>query len=431
LALATAHEVMLTAGFLAATAVVLGLLAMLGLGIRKLAAGMPRGQGSLALRMGLAALDRPGAPTVALVTALGFGLSAFVAIAAIQTSLDAYIERTVPQKAPDYFVLDLPRGQEAAFRGLVAEDAAGAQVRTVPTLRGAVLAFGPADAMTRVADMAEIPDGAWALRGERGLTYAAKLPPSNVVTAGTWWPADYSGPPLVSVDEEFANALDLKVGDKLAISLLGVEREATIASFRRIEWDDMGFNYALIFSPGAIDDAPHNLSASITLPPRIEGGKLLAALVRQFPTSSVIEIGGVLKEARTLLTSIATAILAAASVAVLAGLAVLLGAIAAARAREVYDTVILRVLGASRAQLLGALVVRYALLAAALGGVALALGAGTGWFVMVRLFEFPFTPNWPIVLAVLGGGAAIVVLAATAASLPILRARPARALRSL
>lgn len=431
LALATAEERLLTALFLASAAAVLGLLALVGVGVRKLAARLPRTRGGLALRMGVAALDRPGAPTVALVTALGFGLAAFAAIASIQTSLDAYIEGTVPTKAPDYFVLDLPRDREEPFRTAVEEQAPGSDVRAVPSLRGAILAYGPPDRMTWVSDLNEIPEGAWALRGERGLTYAAALPEGNVVTAGKWWPADYTGPPLVSVDEDLADALGLGIGDAIAISLLGVERQATIASLRRIEWDDMGFNFVLVFSPGAIDDAPHGLSASVALPPGQEGGPLLRYLVQWFPTSSVIEIGGVLRQAREILSSLSVAILSAASVTVLAGLAVLLGAVAAARARETYDTVILRVLGASRAQLMGALVMRYAMLALLLGTIGLGIGVGTGWFVIDRLFDFPFRPDWPVVLAVTGGGAALIVLAASLASLPVLSARPARALRSL
>lgn len=431
LALATSHEAMLTAGFLATAAALLGALGLIGLAVRHVAGKVPRNRGPLAFRLGIAALDRPGAATVALVTALGFGLAAFGAIAVIQTSLDAYIDGTVPDKAPDYFVLDLPRDGEGDFRGTVDANAPGAAVRTVPAMRGAILAYGPADRLTWVSDLAEIPEGAWALRGERGLTYAAQLPPGNSVIQGKWWPADYAGPPLVSIDEELAQALGLAIGDKLVISLLGVEREATIASFRRIDWDDMGFNYVLVFAPGAIDDAPHNLSASVTLAGGEKGGPLLRALVRAFPTASVIEIGGVLKQARDILSSLSAAILAAASVAVFAGLAVLLGAVAAARARETYDTVILRVLGASGRQLLGALVLRYVLLAVVLGTIALAIAAGAGWFVMDRMFEFPFRPDWLKVLAVLGGGAALIVVAATLASLPVLRARPARALRSL
>lgn len=431
LALLTSADWRLTGAFIGSAFAVLGGLGLVGMGVRALAARMPRRRGALALRMGLSALARPGAATASLVTALGFGLAAFATIAVIQTSLDAYIDGAVPAKAPDYFVLDLPRAGEAAFRREVAAQAPGAAVRTVPSLRGAVLAYGPADNMTWVSDLEDIPEGAWALRGERGLTYSATLPAGNEVTQGRWWPADYAGPPLVSVDEEFAKVLGLRVGDRLTIGLLGVERQATIASFRRIAWDDMGFNHVFVFSPGAIDDAPHNLSASIVLPPSREGGALLRALVRDFPTASVIEIGGVLAQARDILGSLSVAILAASSVSVLAGLAVLLGAVAAARARETYDTVILRVLGASARQLLRALVLRYMLLAVVLGAIALALASGVGWFVMERLFEFPFAPDWPVVTGVLGGGAALVVVAATLASLPVLRARPAQALRSL
>lgn len=429
LAFATADDPRLTAWFLGGAAAVLALLALAGRAVRRLAGRLPRRRALS--RLAVAALSRPGAPTVSLVTALGFGLSAFVAIAAIQTSLSAYIERAVPERAPDYFVIDLPRSSEEAFTQLVTEHAPGAEVRAVPALRGAILAFGPEGAMTRTADLEEIPEGAWALRGERGLTYASALPEGNTVTAGSWWAEDHAGEPLVSIDEELARSLDLEIGDMLAIGLLGVERQARIASFRRIEWDSFGLNNALVFSPGAIDDAPHNLTASVMLPPGVDRPALLRAMVDRFPASAVIEVGSILGDVRALISQIGTAILSASAVAVLAGMAVLLGAIAAARARETYDTIVLRVLGASRAQLLGALALRYAMLAAMLALVALALGGVTAWYVVTGLFDFAFEPDWTVVTAVLIGGAGLVTAAAVAASLPVLGARPAAALRTL
>jgi len=383
------------------------------------------------LRIALANLHRPGAQTGALVTALGFGLAAFVTLAAIQSSLDANIMARVPQKAPDYFVLDVPRDKAGQFEQAVASVAPQARVRMVPALRGAILAYGPEADMTRVADLKEIPDSAWPLRGERGLTYADDVPEGNVITAGQWWPRGYQGEPLVSIDEKLAEALDLRIGDKLTIGLLGVERSARIASLRRIDWDSMGFNYVLVFSPNAIADAPHNLAATINLPPGTQRGTLLRALVRAFPSSSVIEVGGVLTQARDLLRQVSLAILAAASVAVLAGIAVLLGAIAAARASRTYDNVILRVLGASRKQLLGLQLAEYALLATVLAAVALALGSGVAWLVVVKLFEFDWLPDWAEVLGVLGLGLVLVITFALAASLPLLRAKPAQALREL
>lgn len=430
LALATAAQVQVTAVFLAGAIALLVLLAALGWAIRHFAAWLPRPRDPL-VRAALANLHRPGAQTGALVTALGFGLSAFVLLAVIQTSLDRNIMARVPQRAPDYFVLDVPLARAKEFSAAVKAVAPKASVRTVPAMRGAILAYGPVDTMVRVADLKELPEGAWALRGERGLTYSETLPEGNAITAGKWWPASYSGEPLVSVDERLSDALGLKLGDRLTISLLGVERTAKIASFRRIDWDSLGFNYVLVFSPNAISDAPHNLAAMIDLPPGTDKGTILRRLLKDFPASSVIEVGGVLREARDLLRQVGTAILAAASVAVLAGIAVLLGAIAAARASRIYDNVILRVLGASRRQLLFLQLAEYGALATILALVALLLGSAIGWLVVVQLFEFEWLPHWPTILGVLGAGLALVIGFALAGSIPLLRAKPAQALREL
>ena len=430
LALASAADIRLTAGFLGGTAALLALLALLGWAIRRSAARLPRPKDPL-LRIALANLHRPGAQTGALVTALGFGLSAFVLLAVIETSLSANIARRVPARAPDYFVLDVPRDRLAEFEQAVHQTVPGAAVRSVPALRGAILGYGPEGRMTRVADLKAIPENAWALRGERGLTYADAVPEGNSLTEGQWWPKGYTGTPLVSVDEKLRDALDLKLGDSITISLLGVERTAKIASFRRIDWDSMGFNYVLVFSPNAIQDAPHNLAATIDIPAGATKAGLLRRLVRAFPASSVIETGALLRDARALLTQMSVAILAAASVTVLAGIAVLLGAIAAARASRLYDTVILRVLGASRGQLLALQLAEYGLLAAVLAGVALALGSVIGWLVIVQLFDFDWLPDWPQVFAVLGAGLTLVLGFALAGSLPLLRAKPAQALRDL
>ena len=430
LALLTTKAKLVTAYFLGGSLALLLLLGGLGWLIRWLAARLPRPKAPL-LRIALANLHRPGAQTGALVTALGFGLAAFVTLAAIQTSLDANIMARVPQRAPDYFVLDVPKARGGEFTSAVTTVAPTAKVRLVPALRGAILAYGPQDAMIRVADLKEIPEQAWPLRGERGLTYADDVPEGNVVTSGKWWPRGYAGEPLVSIDEKLAAALDLKLGDQLTIGLLGVERTARIASLRRIDWDSMGFNYVLVFSPNAIADAPHNLAATINLPKDTPRGDLLRSLVRAFPASSVIEVGGVLTQARDLLRQVSLATLAAASVAVLAGIAVLLGAIAAARAARTYDNVILRVLGASRRQLLVLQLAEYALLATVLAGVALALGSGIAWLVVVKLFAFEWLPDWTEVLGVLGAGLVLVIGFALAASLPLLRAKPAQALREL
>jgi putative ABC transport system permease protein len=437
LALLTTAEPRLSAGFLAGAGVALALLAGLGFAIQAAARRLPRPSNPI-LRSALANIHRPGAPTGALVTALGFGLAAFVLLAAIQTAIEGNIDSRVPREAPDYFVLDVPVAKEARFIELVEERFPEAGLRLVPTLRGAVLAYGPEGDMVRVSELEELPEGAWGLRGERGLTYADRLPQGNRVVEGEWWSPMHSGEPLVSIDAEFARALDLEVGDYLTVGILGVERTARIANLREIDWESMGFNFLIVFSRNAISDAPHNLAATIDLPddagsgPNREArGQLLRALVREFPSSSVVEVGEVLGEARTILRQVGLATLAAAAVAVLAGLAVLMGAIAAARASRTYDTVVLRVLGASRKQILLMQLAEYGLIAAALAFVALGLGSLLGWVVITQLFEFDWLPDWGAVLGVLGLGLVMVLAFALGGSLPLLRAKPARALREL
>ncbi|WP_086616823.1 ABC transporter permease [Erythrobacter tepidarius] len=433
LALLTTAQPMLSGGFLLGAGGALVLLAGLGWIIQRLARRLPRPANPL-LRSALANLHRPGAPTGALITALGFGLAAFVLLAAVQSAIDGNIQSRVPREAPDYFVLDVPRDKEPRFFELIQEQFPKAGIRTVPTMRGAVLAYGPRDKMVRVADLKQIPEGAWALRGERGLTYADTLPPGNRIVAGQWWSPVHNGEPLVSVDADFARAVGLEVGDYLTIGILGVERTARVANLREIDWESMGFNFALVFSRNAISDAPHNLAATIDLPENADSaarGRLLRGLVKELPSSSVIEVGGILVEARKLLGQVSLATLAAAAVTVLAGLAVLMGAIAAALAARTYDTVILRVLGASRRQILLLQLAEYTLLAGVLALVALALGGGLAWVVITRLFAFDWLPDWGEVLAVLGLGIALVLGVALAGALPLLRAKPARALREL
>src|SRR5690606_34360354 len=186
--------------------------------------------------------------TAALVPRPGFGLSAFVLLAAIQTGLAANIQRDIPREAPDFFALDIPRDGVERFEQTVRDEFPDASIRVVPNLRGAILAYGSQDSMTRVAELEEIPEEAWPLRGERGLTYAEEIPPGNTLVEGAWWEPGYDGEPLVSIDAEFARALDLRIGDYLTIGVLGVERTARIASLRRIDWESLGFNYVLVFS---------------------------------------------------------------------------------------------------------------------------------------------------------------------------------------
>lgn len=425
LAIGTAREPLFAAGFVGATAVLLAILTLIAQGIARVAARLPRPKAPL-LRLALANLHRPGSATAALVVALGLGLTLFVTLAAIQTSIGAEIAKTVPKRAPSFFMLDVPRDREAEFRAMVTRAAPEGDINLIPALRGSVTEFGG----QRVSELEELPPEAWVLRGDRGITYSASLPAGSVVTEGRWWAANYAGPPLVSVGDEVAATLGVGVGDTLTVNVLGVEVQAKIASLRRIEWDNFGLNYVLVFSPGAFAAAPHNMVATLTVPPMAEKS-LARDLPRAFPSASLIAVRDVISQVTLMLGQMGRAIAAAASIAILAGIAVLIGAIAASRERRMYDSVILKLLGATRRQILAAQALEYALLAAVLAALALGVGLLAARYVVVNLFDFGFSPDPAVVGAALFGGAGLAFVIGMLGSLPLLAARPAAALRGL
>lgn len=425
LAILTAREPFFAAMFVASVVGLLLLLTLLGIAIRGLAARLPHPKAPLA-RLAVANLYRPGAQTGRLVVALGLGLTLFATLAVIQTSLNSQIESTIPKRAPSFFALDIPKEDAPRFQALVQKEAPGADIQMVPNLRGPVVAI----AGKRVADMKEIPEEAWFLRGDRGLTFAADIPPGSRVTQGTWWPKDYSGPPLVSIDQEAAQAAGLKIGDTMIVSVLGVEIEARIASMREVNWDTLGFNYVLVFDPASLTGAPYTYAATLAMPLSRETA-VSRAVAANFPAVSMVRIKDVITQVSGLLNQLATAIAIAGSVAIFAGIAVLIGAISAARRTRSYDAVLLKLLGATRGQVLLVQAIEYAVLGLILSGLALAIGSAAGWFVTTRVFELGWTPDWPVVIGTVAAGGLGTLALGLLGALPVLRARPAAALRTL
>ncbi|HEX8222601.1 MAG TPA: FtsX-like permease family protein [Allosphingosinicella sp.] len=425
LAIGTAREPAFAAGFIGSALGLVLLLTLLGGLIRWAASRLPRPRHPV-FRIALANLHRPGAQTGRLVVALGLGLTLFTTLAVIESNLSGQIRTTIPAKAPSFFMLDIPVERIGDFRSLARRAAPGGDLVTIPSLRGSVVAI----AGRRVADMAEIPPDAWFLRGDRGLTYSATLPEGSRIVAGQWWPADYSGPPLVSLDVEAARAVGLKVGDPIIVSVLGREIEARIASLREIDWDTMGFNFVIVFAPGALEGAPHSFMATIAMPEAQER-PFARDVARAFPSVSAIRVKEVVETVSTMLSQLAVAVRSAASVAILAGIAVLVGALAASRRSRTYDSVVLKMLGATRGRILAAQAAEFAALALVVALVALGLGSAAGWWVVVRIFELDWAPDWATVAGTLALGAVVTLVLGLLGSLPALAARPARALRAL
>jgi len=399
---------------------------LLGLCIRRLARATRHRGGPIA-RLGIAALDRPGAATVRLSVSLGLGLTMLIALSGAASSILAEIATNIPQKAPALFLVDIPREDGPRLEALAKSEFPAGELRLVPSLRGPVTALNGVP----VSQMKGIPEGAWILRGDRGLTFAALLPPANTIVAGQWWPADYRGPPLLSIDVDAATALGLKVGDRMTVGVLGRPIEARIASLRRIDWRSLGFNFAIIFSPGAIDAAPYTLMASVAPGAGVSTQGFERRLTAELPMVSAVRIAEVVEQARALLTSIGGAVQIATAFAILMGMVVLAGSVVATRAERRRDIVLLRLVGATRSQVARSQLIEFVLLSTAVALAALGAGSIAAWALVTQRFEFAFRPDLATILLIPVGSIALAVMAAFLAAQPALNARPAEGLRAL
>ncbi len=360
-------------------------------------AGRPR---RMVLRLALANLHRPGAPTARVVLSLGIGLTVLVAVALVQASLSDEIEGRIADAAPAYFFLDIQPDQLGGFAELV-KATPDARFAEVPMLRGRITRLNG----VAVEDAHIAPDAQWALRSDRGLTYAADIPPGSEIVAGQWWPRDYSGPPLVSFDAALAEGMGLKPGDTLTVNVLGREVTAAIANLRRVDYTRLGINFAIVFAPGALETAPHTHLAAVWLPQGAEEG-LVRQVVERYPNVSAIPVREALAQIERIIAAIGAAIRIAAAVTLLAGALVLGGAVAADYRRRVYDAVVLKVLGATRGTIAAAFLVEYGLMGAASAVIAGGLGTLIAYVLVTR----PLRADWVFV-----PGPLVVIIAAASA----------------
>ncbi|BBK40789.1 glycosyl transferase family 1 [Allostella vacuolata] len=349
-----------------------------------------------ALRLALANIHRPGSPAPSVVLSLGLGLSTLVAVALVQANMERQVTEALPAAAPTFFFIDIQADQAAAFDALVDGHPGVSRHARVPSLRGRITRINgvPIDQAT-VA-----PEAEWALRNERGLTYAATPPEGSEIVAGQWWPADYRGEPLISFDAEVAKGLGLGVGDTLTVNVLGREVTARIANLRRIRWTSLAINFTILFAPGTLEGAPQTHLATARVTPEQENA-LLTAVTDRFVNVSAIRVRDALDAVAGVLGDIAAATRATAAVTLAAGLLVLAGAFAAGHQRRVRDAVVLKVLGATRRHIFAAYLTEYGLLGLATAVIAAAFGTLAGWFILTGVMRAPwvFLPGPVLVTA--------------------------------
>ncbi|MDP5217612.1 FtsX-like permease family protein [Ruegeria sp. 2205SS24-7] len=409
-----------TAGGLAGALLALSLAA---LGVRRAArAAKPRAQGRPALRWALAAISGSGEGAGAVVLSLGLGLSVLAAVGQIDGNLRRAISGNLPDIAPSYFFVDIQKDQMAGFNARLDSDPAVSRVESAPMLRGIITQINGKPAR-------EVAGDHWVVQGDRGVTYSAELPENIRLTAGEWWPADYTGPPLISFAAEEAAEMGLNLGDTLTINILGRDITAEITSFREVDFSTAGMGFVLSMNPAALSAAPHSVIATVYAEPQAEAA-ILRDLAGQYPNITAIRVRDAINRVAEVLSGLAAATSLGASAALATGFLVLIGAAAAAVSARTYEAALLKTLGATRRRILLSFALRSALLGAAAGIVALAAGITGGWAVSHYVLDTGFVVIWPSALAIVTGGILATLLAGLCFAWGPLSARPARVLRA-
>jgi putative ABC transport system permease protein len=423
-----AYDKRVASVFVLSSVAVFALLRGIAAMVMALARRLPRTRFTM-LRLAIANIYRPGALTPSVVMSLGLGLAVLVTITQIDGNLRRQFLAALPERAPSFYFIDIPAGEADHFDTFLKKTLPQSSVEDVPMLRGRIVAARG----VKAEDLKASTDSEWVLQSDRGLTYTGEIPKGSKVVEGVWWGADYSGPPLVSMEKKIADGLKLKIGDEIVVNVLGRDITATISNLRNIDWQGLGINFVLVFSPGAFKGAPHTHIATLTepLPDAATDARIIKQVADAFPRITSVRVREVMETIGSVVTNLVLAIRGASAVTLVSAILVLGGALAAGHRHRVYDAVILKTLGATRVRLLGAYALEYLMIGFATALFGVIAGSVAAWLIVTRLMTLSFV--WQ------AGSAAGVVLAALiitvglglAGTLLALNQKPATVLRNL
>jgi putative ABC transport system permease protein len=425
------HSAILGTQFTLGVGLVTALLAGAALLVTWLVRRLPRDFATLWLRQGLAALARPGAAGASAIVALGLGVLVVLGMSLVQQRLAAQLSAEMPSNAPSAFLLDIQPAQWPGVERLL-HDAGATGVESVPVIMARLRAIDG----VKVEDLVERRERGgrerrWGLTREQRLTYMKELPKDNQIVEGRLW----SDPDLspahaeVSLEKEFAEGIGARLGSTLSFDIQGVPLDLKVTSLRTVNWQTFGINFFLVVEPGVLESAPQMRLAVARLP---KGGEQRAqdALAASYPNVTLLRIREILEKILKVLQRISLGIRFLGGFTVVAGIAILAGAISAGSARRGREVALLKTLGMTRRGVAATFAAEYALIGLVAGGIGTLGATALAYGVITRGFQIPWQLD-PLSLTVaLGGTVVLAVLAGLAASYRALQRRPIEVLRT-
>jgi putative ABC transport system permease protein len=381
-----------------------------------------RGGVGVAWRYGIANVARRGRESSVQVVAFGIGLMVLLLLTSVRTELMSEWQATLPENAPNHFLINIQPAERDAVAATL--EAAGV---TAPQFTPLVRA--------RISHVNGIPVANYRARTERGrdeledetnLTWSQQLPAANELAAGEWW-TDGADAPQLSLEEELRQEIGLELGDELTYAIGGDSLTVRLTSSRLVNWESFRPNFFMVVSPGAIEHFAHTYITSLYVAP--EQRRVTVDLVRRFPSVSVLDIGAVLDQVRRSMDRAALAVQYVFLFTLAAGIMVLLAAIQATRDERLFESAVLRTLGARRSVVLQGVAAEFVALGLLAGTLAAVGAAAIGYVLATQLFELEFVPGITLWVGGLVAGALVVGVSGTLAVRSVINHSPVATLR--
>jgi putative ABC transport system permease protein len=386
--------------------------------------GVLRGSVGVSWRYGMANIARRGRDSVVQIVAFGLGLMVLLLLAVVRDDLMEQWRASLPENAPNYFMINIRPDQTDALRAFFRERGLPAP-ELVPMVRARLVEING----TSTADV-QLPTerGRDFVEREANLTWAETMQVDNRLVAGQWWRPGDGGGPRVSVEIELAQALGLKLGDRLTYDVAGETITATVSSLREVRWDTFRPNFFMVFSPGTLNDATGTYITSLFLPH--EQRRMLLDFSRLFPEVTAIDLEAILAQVRNVMDKASLAVQYVFGFTLLAGVTVLLAAIQATRDERRYESAMLRTLGAPRRIVLQGVAAEFTMLGLLSGTLAATGATAAGYFLATRVFELDYSFSASVWIIGLVAGALLVGASGTLATRSVVNHPPVATLRN-
>ena len=392
---------------------------------------------SLGLRYAIGNVVRPGGYTSGTLVAVGISVTVITTVALVEQALIHQVGETRPVDAPTFFFIDLQPDQIEGFSSLVGKETSGLAPELTPLVRSRLHAIN--GQTVKIEEAGELEDDReetkdvkrkrWYRSREYVLTYLDELPKGNEIVQGAWWERGKEfSKPEVSIEEEAAKSLGVDVGSSVELDIQGATIEAEVSSIRKVDWGNFSTNFYMILSPGSLDGAPLTYVATIRVPPELEI-PLQQSVVAAFPNVSAIHVGDVMENFARVLDRLALAIRAVALFCVVSGGLVMAAGLAATRYRRLYESIILKALGATRSLIAGAFAAEYALLGLVGGFMAIGLSNILSWLMLTYFFDLSWGHHPTVLVMSLSLTIVLTMLVGFLSTYNILGHRPLAILR--